>query len=298
MVWEGTKAVCQIDGQNANNELFKALSNKIMGISMKRFLVQKYGWSNATFESIAWNAHEKELQAYPITRKVTLIKYMHGWLATKKRRHQEGRFSDPLCPLCGVEETKRHFFHCQNPQMRQINKIWWKQYLRDIGDDTDNGRKHVFQVGLETLLGGESQPIREKREWPRDLQLAFQAQEEIGWDQVLSGRIAKQWETQEVHKTKDSSRVPSNRWIRKIIRLSWDYGLEIWKTRNELVHGTEGHISKMEQSQTTMLVRTMYRELRPLIQHRREEIFSVGEKIRLEQNCSSQIAWQQQLRFL
>jgi len=182
--------------------------------------------------------------------------------------------------------------------MRQINKIRWKQYLKDIGDEKDNGRKHVFQVGLKTLMGGESPPLREKREWPRDLQLAFQAQEEIGWDQVLSGRIAKQWERQEVHKTKDISRVSSNRWTRKIIRLSWDYGLEIWKTRNEMVHGNDGNISKMEQSQTTMLVKTMYRELRPMIQHRREEVFSVDEKTRLEQNWASQIAWLEQLRFL
>lgn len=107
--------------------------------------MQKYEWSTDTFESIAWDAHGKELQADPITRKVTLIKYLHGWLATNKQRHQEWRFGDPLCTLCGVVETKRHFFQCQHLQMRQINKIRWKQYLRDISNNTDNDRKQVLR---------------------------------------------------------------------------------------------------------------------------------------------------------
>lgn len=38
VVWEGTKAVCQIDGKNINNKLFKAFSNKIMGTVLQSFL--------------------------------------------------------------------------------------------------------------------------------------------------------------------------------------------------------------------------------------------------------------------
>ena len=50
--------------------------------------MEKYHWTESTFWSIDWKAHNKELQQIHQGKRTTLIKYIHGWLATKKYRNR------------------------------------------------------------------------------------------------------------------------------------------------------------------------------------------------------------------
>ena len=78
---------------------------KICGTQIKFYLMEKYDWSASIFSQIDWKAHHKELQKFPRKQKVTLHKYIHGWLATQKRKFRERRSVDDTCPLCGGVES-------------------------------------------------------------------------------------------------------------------------------------------------------------------------------------------------
>ena len=103
-------------------------------------------------------------------------------------------------------------------------------------------------------------PVKSTRmEWPRDLQLAYDLQEKIGWTQVQLGLLSKQWELIKLGGGGDTPGHSSLRWTGYIIQMGWKYGLDMWKVRNELVHGKEGNLSRLEKSKLRLLVQGIYR---------------------------------------
>ena len=80
---------------------------------------------------------------------------------------------------------------------------------------------------------------------------AFQAQQEIGWDHALRGRLSVKWnEAQTLHTTSRGN--PRDQGY-LIVRMMWQAMDEIWKARNLMEHGTTAEerslrkIAKMNQ---------------------------------------------------
>lgn len=48
----------------------------------------------------------------PVFCRVTVIKLIHGWLATKKKRYHHGSFSSPKSLFCSDDEDSHHIFRC------------------------------------------------------------------------------------------------------------------------------------------------------------------------------------------
>jgi len=256
-VFPGAVAGCKIDGRIENNNLYTVIMEHIQGNELKWFLMEKYGWSEKIFFDIAWSAHQRELSKYPRLKRSTLIKYIHGWLATNRRRSREGVLQDSLCPLCGNEETKYHMFECTNPRYQGIRQMCFKRVLQEIADVTASGCCQVFQVGLSTVLGNPHPSEQTQEEWPSHVRRVYQAQSDIGWNQVLCGRISKQW-THISNKVDIVQRQGVDVWTGKVIRICWRFGLEIWKIRNELVHGADGKISILEEQRVKRLLELIY----------------------------------------
>ena len=229
----------------------------IQGHELKLFLMEKYGWTEKFFLDIAWPAHQRELSKYPRLKRATLIKYIHGWLATKRRRSREGVFHDSLCPLCGDEETKYHMFACTNSRYQGLRQTCFTRLLKDIADVTASGSCQVFQAGLSTALGNPPPSEQTQEEWPSQVRRVYQAQSDIGWTQVLCGRISKEWA--HISTNVDiAQRQGVDVWTGKVIRICWRFGLEIWKIRNDLVHGTDGKISILEEQRVKRLIEGIY----------------------------------------
>ena len=123
-----------------------------------------------------------------------LTKDIHGWLATTKRRFREGKSTNPTCKLCRTEENRTHLLVCPHEQIIGLRSKQWNLYVQEMGRNTDIGFKIVFQTGLMTVIGGAPPTMEAKDEWPRDLGIAYEIQNQIGWELVLYGRIAKHWE--------------------------------------------------------------------------------------------------------
>ena len=110
-VFQGTKIGCKIGKRIENNFLYQVLKEKINGAVLHTYMMEKYSWSRRQSREINWMVHHRELSKFPHTRKVTLYKYIHGWLSTTKRQHKERRSPTNLCPLCSIPEERGHFFY-------------------------------------------------------------------------------------------------------------------------------------------------------------------------------------------
>ena len=297
-LWKGTKAICCIEGQYVNNNLYLQLQERIMGGRLKRFLIEKYGWTDSIFENISWAAHHAAIKQYPILKRPTLVKYIHGWLATTKRRSREGFTRDAGCPLCAQEDSKYHFLWCTNVQLNTLRELFWKQLASQIAIKTAAGCSQVFLAGLGTTRGAPPPTDHTIQEWPPELQEAYSHQCSIGWDQVLLGRLSISWEKVAAVDPPHAGNFHSHTWTKTIIRLGWTYGMDLWKARNAIIHGTEGPISASEIQRTQLLVKVMYAELVPGVQERRQDIAPLSEAEMLRQPHQSQCAWLEQLKYL
>ena len=193
-VFSGTIAGCKINGRVINSSMYNRIKEHVNGTALQTYLMEKYHWTVTSFEQIDWAAHSKALGTLPPSQKVTILKYIHGWLATKRRRYCEGYSSNEKCVLCAQQEERLHLFRCDNPQAKGIREMAWKKLLQDLCKDTEASFQAVFQAGLQTVLGAHHPNTDTKAEWPKALCDAYTVQTEIGWEQILFGRIAKQWD--------------------------------------------------------------------------------------------------------
>ena len=130
-----------------------------------------------------------------------------------------------------------------------------------------------------------------KEDWPKDMQDAFQVQTEIGWDQVMFGRLAIEWDGLAQYGTSIGKEPRVGVWAGKAIRLCWEYGLELWTIRNQLVHGSDAEVSLMEQVRVSTLIKALYRELPFIVPQSKAILFSIPADEMLTMGYTSQVAW-------
>ena len=290
-VLSGTMRGCRIDGQIVNNGLYEAMKMKISGTHLKYYLMEKYTWSAGTFSRIDWKMHNKELQKFPRTKQVTLHKYIHGWLATQKRKLRERRALDDKCPLCGEVELRSHLFTCTNEQLHLVRTSYWKRLCTRITEHTVPEFRAIFQTGLDVIAGGDLPTKQVKDAWPNDMQVTFQVQTEIGWDQVMFGRLATEWDVLAQYGTCIGKEHRVGVWAGKAIRLCWEYGLELWTTRNQLVHGSDAEVSVMEKVRISALIKALYSELPIIVPQSKQILFSMPQDEILKLEYTGQVAW-------
>ena len=160
-------------------------------------------------------------------RKVAVIKYIHGWLATGTRNFYTRRQPDQRCELCGFTDNREHLFFCANAHLAQMRELRITKLLTDLGKNTDSGFHQVFTAGVKAALKLEDLSQSTIEDWPGYLQRAYATQELIGWNQVLYGRIGVHWE-EIAHTSVDQCKtVDTFSWTSKAIRLLWDFGLAV-----------------------------------------------------------------------
>ena len=165
IVLQGTRAICMLDGIPVNSDLYNALHEKMMGGALRRFLIEKNGWTTSIFNSISWEAYQAELLKTPLIQRPTLIKYIHGWLATKIRRGREGAFRDSLCPLCGNEDSKNHFLvvlqctidHHKRGTMEVSDRRGGKTYQKWMPSSVSGGPE--YDKGNEATVSSDKRRV-------------------------------------------------------------------------------------------------------------------------------------------
>ena len=129
----------------------------------------------------------------PITQKVTLMKYIHRWLATKKYRYRHGVFSSAKCYFCHQEEDSTHLFKCLHETNMLIRKQGQETLLKKMCGSTDPEALLILKRGLCSITNGTDMK-QYSNEFLADseLQKLVIDQTEIGWEHLLYGRLTRQ----------------------------------------------------------------------------------------------------------
>ena len=87
-------------------------------------------------------------------------------------------------------------------------------------------------------------------------------------------------------------------WTRKAVKLCWQFGLDCWRVRNQVVHGKTGGVSGLEKERVKEIIRIMYSQLLPEIPQRHQDILTQTEEEVTSLPYPSQVAWLGHLKFL
>jgi hypothetical protein len=69
------------------------------------------------------------------------------------------------------------------------------------------------------------------------LKLALRKHDRIGWDNLIKGRLGRQWiEYVKQHIHIENIKLKATDWLPKMIQALWDHMLQLWQCQNDALH--------------------------------------------------------------
>jgi hypothetical protein len=207
--------------------------------AMRDKLCSRNGWSGQDFESVHWIAHGRALHSL-IRHKVTLVKYLNDMIPVGKLANTYDPKYPASCPTCQEPiETRQHLWECQAPPRQDWRKQSGGQMVKLLSKlDTAPPLQQLYLSALDVLMRGT--PVESIQVDPSVAEVA-DAQAQIGWSQILKGRMVKQWgEAQDTYLGKNKThRNNGDTWTTQVI-IGWlTEWLKLWTSRNEDRHGRD-----------------------------------------------------------
>jgi len=162
---------------------------------------------------IEWEIHAKYIKKQTHSRKKTLLKFIHRWLASGNKNFGQKL----MCPNCKQQEHKNmdhdHFLTCSSSSIRKQRRInLWTNLLQSL--DTPHELTTLLVHGLQSFYNSQITNIHASDH------KAINHQRKIGWDNFTRGRISKQFIiTMNAHykQKQRTSTFTGIGWIKKII---------------------------------------------------------------------------------
>ena len=207
---------------------------------------KKTGWTVQQFDRIAWEAFHAAFRGRTTFQKISCMKLTHDLWNTGAQKRLFDQDEHGLCPACNsVEETVDHVFQCQSPATVALKRQLLEELREKLGVWGTPGTitRHII-AGLSWWLEGGSGScprapgfgrITGADVWATN---AYSEQTDLGWGQMLRGRVSSQWGQAFVKETKSSKpKEAQRRWTSRLIKLLWDLAFQLWINRNGILHG-------------------------------------------------------------
>jgi len=198
------------------------------------YLSKKYKWTPQTPNTIAWRVLHIAIDRFKATEQQIIQKFIHGWLPLQTRPQVTSTSTDKLCPSCKrIPEDMQHFLSCSHPSCKPAFQELQQQILKL--HQKHNCEPTVHQIlwqGITSILLQHDLTESRAQYTHQHLSL-FQAQERIGWIQLLNGRYASEWIT-----IANNQGINGTIFYAKITEFCWRYVLTSWTEQNRALHDT------------------------------------------------------------
>jgi hypothetical protein len=190
-----TEAHLQSGGTRITNDYTATARHLSTSPEIEEYFRDKYKWHHNTIQDIAWHAHGTALRRLKGRKYKTTIQFIHQWLPVNTSHSTSRLIQARLCPYCmSSEETQQHYLTCQHKDLQDQ----WKTAAIALRKKLLRYHSGVHHQILQLLHRSMTEwratpnPIRPPNLNPNFYPL-FQRQSEIGWDQVLKGRLTTEW---------------------------------------------------------------------------------------------------------
>lgn len=223
---------------NLKRELRLARTTK----PMQEHLCKRNQWTETVFRTVDWTAHGRALGRQQ-KHETTFVKLMNDVLPVGRIVHRYDKKYPPECPSCSdaPEETIDHLPCCHSSS----RETWRKETKKTIRQqlqacNTPLPLMELFLEGLHCVL--YDKPISSIRV-PVGTEDIAAEQEQIGWSQILKGRLSTRWsQHQHQHLCQAGlvdSRTTGSTWATSLIDIIFKQWWKLWSSRNEDRHGRD-----------------------------------------------------------
>jgi hypothetical protein len=142
-------ALLQLNNIGITRDSQKWLLTAAGKIPIQQFYKDKYGWSESTFNNIAWEVQKSALSSFSSADQTRILKFVHGWLPTASRLYKEGTATSQQCKLCHApREDNFHMFHCTNKEMEGLQEKIQHYLVKDMHDHGDSEFSNILEIGI------------------------------------------------------------------------------------------------------------------------------------------------------
>jgi hypothetical protein len=194
-----------IDGRKYNYLPEEILKERATLPKFKTFLAKHCENPEEMFANVAWPLSAKALDTNCVSRMLPIVKFISNEWSTGDK--MQAYFNDICyCPFCGSIETTKHVYACNHPEAVKCRNAAVATMAKRIKIiDPDNGPTWCnLTITAIRELGGEAN-TPDNHEYTPPSDMLHRAQTELGWMNLLQGRIHKDiWETLQEGKGKSS----------------------------------------------------------------------------------------------
>ena len=223
------------------------LRHRATSPALTRYIKDKNGWSDGVMEVVNWSAHGKAIKAQLASR-IHVIKVVHECLPTTGQQNRRDN-GTRKCPTCdSITEDRDHIIRCDSPTRSE----WREKFRRSASEfhrehETAPELLLLWNLAMDQWLAvPDGDIVVSLNKLPDTVHTTAIQQNAFGWRQLFNGRFSIGWSAvQEQHYAELRQRNDDGRtdkrngqqWQRRFISSIWVQWLNLWKQRNQELHG-------------------------------------------------------------
>ncbi len=282
----------------ANQKLTKIDKHKLYAFTFSerttKYWHRKHSLTPELITSINWDACEEAMGRLPFGRKRWLIKHATGFCGVGRRELLRGNQDHDECPRCGSSESSRHVVECKGTGT-DLTFTLALQKLETGLTEIDTA-PHLLKAILTRLQqwrrhGDHALPrFTGYDQW--GTQHAVREQDNVGWYQLLLGRISKKWsDAQQRYIDSLQKKNTGRRWAISLIQKALDVSWDMWEHRNDIKHNTLHPRRAAEVIRIKVQLQLLYRKGRKPFLAQDRLLFSKSEATLLKGSPIEMLQW-------
>jgi hypothetical protein len=255
-----------INGQPVTSQYDECVRFHVNGYHHRKYVQESNGWDNKTWESKDFYTFGKHFKRLRPSHRSKHFKFIHDYLPLGDRRFREAPVKDStlkLCPCCRTEdETPSHFLRCpSNPTL----KTSLDTMRSDVNNDTHPVR-YLLADGICHVLQSDAPFSPSLSQFPHRFHEpaleVLNAQQSIGWGNLLKGYLAKQWSLMsqyEMFRDVRDQHKGEARMMQIMVAIT-SHVRRLWLSRNSVLHS---NTTTMEVNFSAEVAEIQYYHSRP-----------------------------------
>jgi hypothetical protein len=241
------------------SNIHSTIADIVHSPAAKSYWINRGKLTDSSAPHTNWRAINHAMASAPKRYNRFISKHASGMCGVGKFLVRWKESDTDACPRCGLREDATHVWICRAPEATSTwhqSLATLRQWMNSVQTDPD------ITASIIEYLEAWRNDTRPTNNYLPHILHSLQAQDEIGWQQMLEGFQHLSWEEIQARYYRSiRSLRTGRRWASQLIQKLWGVAWDMWEHRNGVLHKqNQGHSQYETRSLDTQL-KTLYLSL-------------------------------------